>query len=335
MNGASNHVQGQFFRPRTWFIALALALCILFLRLPANESLLTRHTSIPHPQATQRPLRVASLDKPTATSRSDKPTLDIVVSMYTESLEQIRHMVKEVKELESLRDLSVTEYIYTKDPNADLQRMRDILNTSNIDILPNVGREAGTYFTHITNHWNDLARHTLFIQADPHDYEHAKNRITDYFTAQTGLLTLAYIDACTCTDCKELPRDPIRGWPRIAELYAAVNGRFCPEEVALTFMGQFIVSAKRIHSRSLETYRYLQTILEADSEHFIHKDPQNGTTVLKDEMDDPYFGHTLERTWMILWDCAEVSIFERCGGWEKLRSRRLPGEPDSQCQCLD
>jgi hypothetical protein len=37
-------------------------------------------------------------------------------------------------------------------------------------ILPNIGREAHTYLTHIVREWDSLAPHTAFVQGDPFDH---------------------------------------------------------------------------------------------------------------------------------------------------------------------
>jgi hypothetical protein len=195
--------------------------------------------------------------------------------MYKEDTNKTFHMLEELKALAPLKNLTISTYIYTKDNKADLDELREIFNTTNVSILMNVGREAGTYFTHILKEWDNLARHTMFIQADMHEYDGAKNRIKDWFKPNTGVLSLGQVESCDCVSCQDF-WDSGRTFPRIEELYSALNGKFCPKKIALSYLGQIMVSATRIRSRGPSTYKYLKSVLESDMEHFIHSDPKQG-----------------------------------------------------------
>ncbi|KAF2428634.1 hypothetical protein EJ08DRAFT_558782, partial [Tothia fuscella] len=234
------------------------------------------------------------------TSRADQPTLDIVVSLYGEPLDQTERMFKELRALSSFRDLEVNFHVYTKDLSADIALLREKLATPHVTILHNVGREGGTYMAHIVRQYDDLARHTMFVQADMHDYEAARARIVDYFRPNTGVLPLGITESCDCIKCVD-SWDESREFPRIEELYVGLNGKFCPGRLALSYLGQIIVSATRIRSRTHDTYAYLKQILEAGPSHFIHDDPRQDE--FKDDESNPYFGHTIERSYMVLWGC--------------------------------
>ena len=266
------------------------------------------------------------------TVKSQLPTLDIVVSMYKEDLNKTYDMLEEIKALELLKNLTITTYVYTKDHEANLEKVQRGLNTTHVSVLVNAGREAGTYFTHILRHWNNLAKHTMFIQADMHELDGAKNRITDWFRPNSGVLPLGQLESCDCVNCRD-SWDDTRTFPRIEELYSALNGEFCPGRIALSYFGQIVVSASRIRSRHRNIYQYLKSVLESDMDHFIHSDPRQG--MFSDEGTNPYFGHTIERSYMVLWNCADDGIAKRCGGLSSLRSRRTSDQSDDHRQCID
>jgi hypothetical protein len=204
--------------------------------------------------------------------------------MYKEDTNRTLHTINQIKELEAMQNLTITTYIYTKDINAKVGELQEFFNTTHVSILRNVGREAGTYFTHILKEWDNLARHTLFIQAEMHEFDSAKNRLEDWFEPNTGVLSLGQVESCDCVKCQDF-WDSGRTFPRIEELYSALNGEFCPKKIAISYLGQIMVSAARIRSRGPSTYKYLKSVLESDMEHFIHADPRQG--MFSDETSNP------------------------------------------------
>lgn len=315
-------------------IAIAITLVIVLLTLFQWESsTYTVSSKLSSSQSKDTSL-VGLVDSSTAAQRlrSDKPTLDIVVSHYDEDLNQTATMLHELLDLPKFRQLEVEIHFYTKNKDADLDLIRRTINTTYVTLLPNLGREGGTFFDHIILNFDRLARHSMFIQAAMHEFEHAKDHIRDYFGVDTGVLSLGIYESCNCVDCTD-PWDATRKFPRLEELYAALNGQFCPKSVVLTYLGQFITSATRIRSRGLKAYEYLKKVLEADENHFIHTDPKQD--FFEDDATNPYFGHTLERSWMVLFGCSEARLVEKCGSWPGLRVARKPLGANDDCQCLD
>lgn len=315
-------------------IAIAVTLAILLLTLlqwGLNTNTVSSNLSS---SKTQDNSRLGLVESTTAAQRlrSDKPTLDIVVSHYDEDLDSTATMINELLDLPKFRQLDVEIHFYTKNKDMDLDIIRQTINTTFVTLLPNLGREGGTFFDHIILNYDRLARHSMFIQASMHEFDHAKDHIRDYFGVDTGVLSLGIYESCDCVDCAD-PWDPTRKFPRLEELYAALNGQFCPKSVILTYLGQFITSATRIRSRGLKTYEYLKKVLEADGTHFIHADPKQD--FFQDDATNPYFGHTLERSWMVLFGCSEARLVEKCGSWPGLRTARKPLAANDDCQCLD
>jgi hypothetical protein len=267
------------------------------------------------------------------TSRSSRPTLDIVISMYKENVTEVARQLDDLLALNPVRDLDVNTVIYVKDPEANLEAVKAHTGANDVVHLSNIGREGGTFLTHIIMNWDFLARHTMFVQAGMHAFGEAENRITDYFIPRTGILPLGTLELCECLACKD-PWDGERTFPRLPQLYSALNGRLCPKYVTLSYLGQMLVSAKRIQSRPQEIYEHLRAVLESGMQHFIHDDPRQDW-VFRDDPSEPYFGHTMERSWMMLWGCEDMRIMHTCAGWEGLINRRVKGDKDNKCQCLD
>ena len=72
------------------------------------------------------------------------------------------------------------------------------------------------------------------------------------FHETVGFLPLSWVNVASCLN------DFHPGQPSVPQLYALLSKRFCPAEgFVAAFQGQFVVSRKRIHKQSLETYRYL------------------------------------------------------------------------------
>jgi hypothetical protein len=96
-----------------------------------------------------------------------------------------------------------------------------------------------------------------------------------------------------------------------------------------------VVSAARIRQRKKEMYEHLKGVLESDMGHWIHKDEK--VDLFKDEETNPYFGHTLEQSYMVLWGCDDTAVVEKCAEWDRLveEGGSLEKEVSGWCQCLD
>jgi hypothetical protein len=266
--------------------------------------------------------------------RSQLPTLDIVVSMYNENITQLAEHLNSFRSMPQFKGIDIQTIIYTKNDDANLEQIRADTNASSVHRLPNAGREAGTYLSHILLNWDSLARHTFFTQGEVHQFDQASQRIKYNFNSHTGLLPLNHLELCNCRDCAD-PWDSATKYPRLAQLYSAINGQLCPEKITLTYSGQIIVSAERIKQREKGIYAHLKEVLESDRGHWIHGDEREG--FFHDEKSNPFFGHTMERSYMVLWNCSDTSILENCRRWEKLIEEKAPLDPNvpGWCQCLD
>ena len=89
--------------------------------------------------------------------------MDIVIARYKESLEWTKDIPEQYR-----------VFIYNKEPPFYIGRFHQVIRTPEVIVpgaiikrLPNIGREADTYLTHIIDHYYNLADVTVFTQADP------------------------------------------------------------------------------------------------------------------------------------------------------------------------
>lgn len=275
------------------------------------------------------------MEIPTATldtKYTPKRKLDIVVSMFKENPGDVAKQLRKLKKSKALRGRELNFVIYVKSPDADITVIKSATGASLVEKIVNRGREGGTYLHHIIDKWDDLAEHTIFAQGDFHGFDHIYARLEDYFVPETGMLSLGFGHAsCSCENCKD-PWTSDDVWTRVPEIYSAVYEELCPpSKILLSYAGQFVVSARRIRGTEKRIYEHLKRILESDMEHWIHSDSRSSKFKL-DQPDNPVFGHTLERSWMIMFKCANPILATTC---PKLDQRRGAGDADDSCQCLD
>jgi len=264
-------------------------------------------------------------------------TLDIVVACYRENTDLIRDRINEIKGMELLQGFKrIRVFVYVKNEELkteELDKFAADVGAEHIKVLPNKGREGGTYLHHVVSQWDDLADQTFFVQADAHKWEHAKNRILDFYVPETGMLSIGYtLQVCSCYKCQDYWDDG-RVFSHIPELWSAVNGQLCPGDtgILMGYQGQMIVSRNNIHKTQRAIYQHLEDILEAEMEHWVHKE-QRQSDMFEDSVQNPYFGHTLERSWQTLFHCSETRLYKTC---EEVEWRRQEGDPVENCQCLD
>ncbi len=169
--------------------------------------------------------------------------------------------------------------------------------------LPNVGREAHTYLTHIVNNYDTLAGLTVFVQGNPFFHlcedgqagpELLSEKIAQAWEGKVPFQGLAWFRL----KCDQLGRphsmsDPAKmgqwaGWGRdipVGELFTKLFGAVLPEKiVARGVTGNFMVTAKRIRTRPRDFYQYALAIIEGDPE---------------DELNT---GHAMERLWQFMFN---------------------------------
>lgn len=254
--------------------------------------------------------------------------LDIVISMDTEIPSKVGFGVKQIKELSAFAGLEPSVWIYFKDPKSNELNIQQQTGATIVKKTGIAGGDDETYLSHIVDKWDDLAEHTVFLNAGFKDIATVEGRIEDYFKPNTGVLSLSSgYRTCVCGSCKD-PWGGKENLGRIPEIFAAVYSEICPSSnVLLSNSGQFIVSAKRIRGTPKHAYEHLRALLESDKKHWIHKEAKG-----IDEIDRPSFGRVIEKSWMIAFKCASPRLAETC---PTLSDRRRAADSDERCQCID
>ncbi|KAF2093497.1 hypothetical protein NA57DRAFT_48189 [Rhizodiscina lignyota] len=255
--------------------------------------------------------------------------IDIVVSMYKEPIDHVEWGLKSIRKIPGFQTQRL--FIYTKDENANIEAINDAMRPFKVIHVPNVGREGETYLRHIVDHWDDLAKHTMFIQADIHNPREFIPRVRDYFDAErTGMLSLGFPgNVCDCANCGDR-----FGWHddtgMVPSLYKKVyqTDEACNRDL-LSYKGQFIASARRIRGVKKEVYEDLWKAIR-DPNSWAHE--AKYLRGRRDEMSAPIFGYTLERVWGLLMQCSDLEIAWKC---PTLLSGKRRGGSKADCQCFD
>ena len=124
---------------------------------------------------------------------SEGGMLDIVVNMYKEDPAEVGEMLARLRNTRVLKPLNARVIVYVKYQDANTTAIMRHTGASTVTVLPNIGREGGSYLHHILGQWDRLARHTLFIQGGVHELDLVVNRLEDYFIPNTGILSLGFM----------------------------------------------------------------------------------------------------------------------------------------------
>lgn len=220
--------------------------------------------------------------------------------------------------------------------------LKDRTGADEIHRLPDTGREGATILHHLISNYDEpdhlAPRLSMFAAADPPQSVHPihntleawfQTRLSQNLRQDTGFLGLSrHNNPCLCGDCGDEGMFPI-----LAPLTKFLDKQPCTEKSVSTLWNQFVVSRRRIKSRNIKIYQWLEKMVNAPDEHWLHRQLQP-SVILDKELggkstpENPLFAHTLERTWSILFDCA---FWERKGvnvGREAVCNK-------ADCLCLD
>lgn len=220
----------------------------------------------------------------TTERKQPAPALELVVARYREDLSW-------------LRELGLPATVYNKGPELDLTLLPpDVALLA----LPNLGREAHTFLTHILRRYETLPQHTAFLQGNPFAHlappEEAavtpaglRQKLLELVAKNQPFAGLAWFRL----RCDTLGRphdlaDPAKrgrwkGWGRdipVAATFEALFGAPAPGEfLASAPTGNMLVRRERILARPPEFYRRALDLVLADAD-----DAENT-------------GHAFERLW--------------------------------------
>jgi hypothetical protein len=203
--------------------------------------------------------------------------LNIVIARYNESLEWLDKLPYDIRKCVR---------VYNK---GDPIQIPDV----EVVAMPNVGREAHTYLTHIIDNYNCLTNNLIFIQANPFEHVHrppigdltqwvnewCREEITQNYENEGNPYTFR-VKAYNGENLTQAPTC-IGKW---FETY--INRKYpAPETMKWYFGACFGVCRERVHLRSKV---YYQRLLDQVS---MHKSPE--------------VAHYLERSWYYIFSCRQ------------------------------
>jgi hypothetical protein len=240
---------------------------------------------------------------------------DIVIAAYDRPGKDIAQDVNALLMPHTMQNRTARVFVYDKgsEPALLKQNLRKHLSNSTEMFFENVkneGREGVTYLHQITSRWDELARHTLFIQEHAHDFVLLKQRILDYFVQETGFMSLSY-EGKLWKQCEHLSAG---SWSGVTSAVSRVSEMVRPasdcQDPMLTFRGQFLVSSARIRGNGRAMYSELQDkLLDLTSWMYAPElltSPWTGSSEVS--LIDPVFGYTLERLWGVIMRCSNDRI---------------------------
>ncbi|CAF0894281.1 unnamed protein product [Adineta steineri] len=239
---------------------------------------------------------------------------DIVISYYSEDIDYVAQYIRYLRNVSNLKKFNPRIIVYNKNSKINNEVLKILLDADIIQLLPNLGREGATYLYHIIQNYHRIANHTLFSQAGVEGITNNGlanwylDRLENQFNSSVGYMPLVNNLMITTYDCG-LHRTG--NFPRMVQMWAILEHSLCPPGgQAVAFRGQFLVSRKRIQNRDLEIYKYMYDLITANSSHWLHRDLRS--LFFKSTPDNPIFGHTVERTWTVLFKCSKPDLHDRC-----------------------
>jgi hypothetical protein len=175
--------------------------------------------------------------------------MNIVVACYRENLNW----------LSGFEDCRI--HVYDKSPSSARASQQCLPSSAEVTHLPNVGREAHTYLTHIINRYDSLADVTVFLQGDPHDHvRHLKQQL-DEVPTDPGFRELGHTPVV-----EDGAGNPSQPGIDSAGLYRALFRSHPPAFYPFHSGANFAVSRAAIRRRPLEFYqRALTAVLSSRS----------------------------------------------------------------------
>ncbi|KAF6229826.1 hypothetical protein HO173_011256 [Letharia columbiana] len=270
-----------------------------------------------------------------------KPQLDVVIAHHSEEPYYIKVWTDSLRSIPYMQELGMRIIIYTKG-SMELAAIKEASGADEVIQLPNVGREGGTYLHHLLSVYDDPPQFTLFAQAKlKKAQEEGSGQMTQWlqdrlradFGNETGFMSMdRKHDICYCGHCTDMGRDDF--YPLWPQIYSILQGDVCQrlQGHVLSFNGHFIVSRKRVLARPREIYQYLQALVDASADHWIHSEPEP-TWFEKDRgksiPSNPKFGHTLERLWHTIFRCDDPAMVVDCD------VKGMEAEGPGGCSCRD
>jgi hypothetical protein len=156
---------------------------------------------------------------------------DIVLSYYSEETEFVAQYIRYLRNVSNLQKLHPRVIVYNKNSKINNEILKILLEADIVQLLPNLGREGGTYLYHIINNYHIIANHTLFTQAgvegitDKGLSSWYLDRLERQFNSSIGYMPLVSNSMITSYDCGTHRSG---NFPRMAQMWAMLEQSLCP-----------------------------------------------------------------------------------------------------------
>jgi len=156
---------------------------------------------------------------------------DIVLSYYSEDIDFVAQYIRYLKNVLTLKKLNPRIIIYNKNSKINNEILKLILNADIVQLLPNLGREGGTYLYHIITNYHIIANHTIFSQAGVEGITNEGladwylDRLENQFNSSVGYMPLVSHNMIANYDCGT----HITGnFPRMVQIWSMLEQSLCP-----------------------------------------------------------------------------------------------------------
>lgn len=175
-----------------------------------------------------------------------KQPMDVVIARYRENLDWVSPIANwQIR-------------VYDKSSNSDPVSQQCLPPNADVTQLPNVGREAHTYLTHIVNHYDRLADVTVFLQGNPHDHVRHLQQQLEELPQDPGFRELGHTPVV-----EDDAGNPSQPGIDTAGLYRSLFHSNPPGYYAFHAGANFAVSRATIRRRPREFYQHAQTAILA------------------------------------------------------------------------
>jgi len=156
---------------------------------------------------------------------------DIVLSYYSEDIDYVAQYIRYLRNVSTLKKLNPRIIIYNKNSKINNEILKLLLEADIVQLLPNLGREGGTYLYHIINNYHIIANHTIFSQAGVEGITNEGlanwylDRLENQFNSSVGYMPLVTNSMIAIYDCG-IHRTG--NFPRMAEIWSMFEQSLCP-----------------------------------------------------------------------------------------------------------
>jgi hypothetical protein len=156
---------------------------------------------------------------------------DIVLSYYSENIDIVAQNIRYLKNISTLKKLNPRIIIYNKNSKISNEILKILLEADVVQLLPNLGREGGTYLYHIINNYHIIANHTIFSQAGAEGITNSgladwfSDRLEQQFNSSVGYMPLVDSSRIVNHDCGS---HRTGNFPRMVQMWSILEQSLCP-----------------------------------------------------------------------------------------------------------